>query len=238
MTAAGATTWRVVSWNVRGTARPDLAALARIISGYSPDVVSIQEIQRGQAHRLGAALGWRHCWTRKHYPFSPLLWWTAEGLAILTPHELGGVWRQTLTPGVSTWTFRHRVLLAATVSRDGEHVRVYDTHLAAHGAADVRITQARRVAERVEADASQLRILAGDLNAAGEPEVVRELHAVGLRDAGGDSTHPSIAPRSRLDYVLVPEHARVAESSVPEGGENWAELSDHLPLIVEFDLSS
>jgi endonuclease/exonuclease/phosphatase family metal-dependent hydrolase len=235
MTAAHRTTWRVVTWNVRGSAGPDLARLADVIAGYAPDLVAVQEIQRRQVRRLGALLDWRYCWTRKHFPFSPLLWWTAEGLAILTPHSLGGIWRQTISPGVSTWTFRHRVLLAATVSRRGNQIRVYDTHLAAGRAPNERIAQARRVAQRVAADDAQLRIVAGDLNAAGEPEVIREFHPVGLSDPGGDATHPSAAPRRRLDYVLVPEGARVVDRSVPHGGGEWTELSDHLPLVIEFD---
>jgi endonuclease/exonuclease/phosphatase family metal-dependent hydrolase len=226
-------TWRVVTWNVRGSARPDLDALRDVIAGLSPDVVSIQEIQRRQAKRLGSALGWRHCWTRKHYPYSPLVWWRAEGLAILTPHALGGIWRQTISPGVSTWTFRHRVLLAATVRRGDDQLRVYGTHLAAHRAPDERIAQARRVAERVAVDDARLRIVTGDLNAPQEPEVVRELHVVGLRDPGSDSTHPAHAPRRRLDYILVPDGAVVVETNVPPGGDEWAELSDHLPLLVE-----
>jgi endonuclease/exonuclease/phosphatase family metal-dependent hydrolase len=207
-----------------------------VIGGSGADVVAIQEIRRAQARRLGATLGWRHCWTRKHYPYTPLMWWRAEGLAILTPHSLGGVWKQTISPGVSTWTFRHRVLLAATIRRGGDELRVYDTHLASHRAPDERIAQARRVAQRVAADDAQRRIVAGDLNAHDEPEVIRELHAVGLRDPGGDSTYPAHAPRRRLDYVLVPQDARILDRHVPAGGEEWAALSDHLPVMAEVEM--
>ena len=226
--------WRVVTWNVRGSAHPHLATVAERITALQPDVVALQEIQHRQARRLAAHLGWRVCWTRKHYPYTPVAWWLAEGLAILTPHALGDEWRQTISPGVSTWTFRHRVLLAATISREPDRIRVYDTHLAAHRAADERVAQARRVAQRVAADAAPLRLVAGDLNSADEPEVIGELQAVGLTDPGGDPTHPSIAPRRRIDYVLVPEDALVDERLVPAGGEQWATLSDHLPAAVEF----
>ena len=120
------------------------------------------------------------------------------------------------------------------MTRDDERLRVYGTHLAAHSQADERIAQARRVAERVAHDDAPLRVVAGDLNADQEVEVIRELHAVGLRDPGSDSTHPAHAPRKRYDYVLVPEDAKVLESYVPDGGDHWADLSDHLPLLVEF----
>jgi endonuclease/exonuclease/phosphatase family metal-dependent hydrolase len=234
MSADLGATWRVVTWNVRGSAQPDLVALREVITGLRPDAVAIQEIQRRQAKRLGAMLGWRHCWTRKHYPYSPVVWWRAEGLAILTPHSLGGIWRQSISPGVSTWTFRHRVLLAATIRRGDDQLRVYDTHLAAHRAPDERIAQARRVAERVAADDAPLRVVMGDLNAPQESEVIRELHVVGLRDPGSDSTHPAHAPRRRLDYILVPDDALVIGTDVPAGGDEWAKLSDHLPVLVEF----
>jgi endonuclease/exonuclease/phosphatase family metal-dependent hydrolase len=79
-------------------------------------------------------------------------------------------------------------------------------------------------------------VVAGDLNAHGETEVIRPFHAVGLRDPGGDSTHPAQAPRFRFDYVLVPERATIVDDHVPEGDDEWAALSDHLPLTVEFDL--
>ena len=107
---------------------------------------------------------------------------------------------------------------------------MYDTHLAAHREPDERIAQARRVAERVAIDDAPLRVVAGDLNAHGEPEVIRELHVVGLRDPGGDSTHPSPSPRrKRFDYVLVPESATCARCRA-DGGDPWPDLTDHLPL--------
>src|SRR5215203_4710051 len=135
------TTWRVLTWNILGSHGPNLDVLAEVIIGYSPDVIALQEIRRRQAMVLARRLDWRFCWTRKHYPYSPLLWWRAEGLAIVTPHSLGGVWRQSISPGVSTWTFLHRVLLAATVRRGDDEVRVYDTHLAAHRGSDERVAQ-------------------------------------------------------------------------------------------------
>src|SRR5688500_279038 len=104
--------WRVLTWNIRGSAEPDLDALAAVIEEQRPDVVALQEVLRTQSRRLGARLGWRHCWARKHYPYTPLVWWRAEGLAILSPHALGGITRESISPGVSTWTFRHRIVLA------------------------------------------------------------------------------------------------------------------------------
>jgi endonuclease/exonuclease/phosphatase family metal-dependent hydrolase len=64
--------------------------------------------------------------------------------------------------------------------------------------------------------------------------VIREFRALGLVDPGGDFSNPAIAPKQRIDYVLMPESASVNAQRTPEGGETWSELSDHLPVFVEF----
>jgi endonuclease/exonuclease/phosphatase family metal-dependent hydrolase len=231
-----ATTWRVLTWNVRGAARPSLAALAQVIRDYEPDVVALQEIQPLQARQLATLLGWQHRWGRKHYPYSHAVWWKAEGLAIMSPHGLERFVRQTISPGVHPWTWRHRVLLASDVVRGADRLRLVNTHLAAHASgADQRIVQAGRVAARVLTDAAPLTVVAGDLNAPGEVEVLREFRSVGLFDVGGGPTNPSINPTQRLDYVLIPEHARLVEQSQPDGGDWWWALSDHVPVLVAFE---
>lgn len=236
MTGDASTTWRVLTWNVRGAARPPLATLAEVIREYEPDVLALQEIQPLQARGLARLLGWQHRWGRKHYPYSHAVWWRAEGLAIMSPHRLTRFHHQTISPGVHPWTWRHRVLLAADVERGADRLRVVNTHLAAHASgADQRIAQAGRVAARVRADAAPLTVVAGDLNAPGEVEVIREFHTVGLRDPGGGPTNPSIAPAQRLDYVLIPDRARLLEQAQPDGGEWWWALSDHIPVLVAFE---
>jgi endonuclease/exonuclease/phosphatase family metal-dependent hydrolase len=230
-------TWRVMTWNVRGAARPDLTRIATIIGDQRPDVVALQEVRSRQATTVAGLLGWRHRWTRKHYPYTPALWRLAEGLAIVSPHHLDDPAHRTLSPGVSTWTYRHRVVLAATVRRDEASIRVYDVHLASGRRPDERITQASLVAALIAAERPGSAIVAGDFNAPGEVEVVRPFHAVGLRDPGGGPTHPSMAPRRRLDFILVPESARVTDEYQPHGGDEWRELSDHIPLVVEFHIA-
>lgn len=226
------TTWRVLTWNILGARQPNLDVIAEVIVGYAPDVVALQEVQRRQTRGLARRLGWKVVWTRKHYPYSPLVWWRAEGLAIMTPNVVSELISVSISPGVSTWTYQHRVAMAATVTRTDEGtLRVVNTHLASHDA-DQRIAQARRVVPLI--GDRRPAVVAGDLNAMEEVEVIREFGAVGLVDPGGDYSNPSIAPVQRLDYVLVPESATVTSRLTPEGGERWHALSDHLPMLVEF----
>ena len=230
------TAWRVVTWNILGAHDPDLGAIAAALSEREPDVVGLQEVRRSQVRRLAKRLGWHYVWARKHYPYSPLVWWRAEGIGIVSPWQVSARLRTTISPGVSIWTFRHRVLLAATINRRDDSLRMFNTHLSSDDA-DRRIEQAARVADRVRADPAPLSIVVGDLNTTGEVavEVLREFRAVGLFDAGGTVSNPSTSPYQRIDYVLLPTTARVLISSTPAGGEEWARLSDHLPVTVTFD---
>lgn len=227
------TTWRVLTWNILGAQNPNLDVISQVISGYSPDVVGLQEVRRRQARGLANRLGWKVVWTRKHYPYSPLVWWRAEGLAIVTQHSIDELISISISPGVSTWSFKHRIAMAVTVSRNAAMLRVANTHLASHHA-DERIAQARRMLPLIEG--RRPAVVAGDLNAVDEPEVIREFGTSGLVDPGGDYTSPSIAPNQRLDYVLVPDSATVTAQLTPDGGESWHHLSDHLPVLVEFSV--
>lgn len=226
-------TWRVLTWNLHGSADPDLSAIAERLGAADVDVAALQEVRRSQAHRLARLLGWQVVWCRKHYPYSPLVWWRAEGLAIASPHDVMDPIRETLSTGEPIWIHRHRVMLSAIVRRGAEALSVHDVHLASDDA-DARIEQARRAARLIAARPDMTRVVCGDLNAHDEPEVVREFHAIGVRDPGGDSTSPAHAPRQRLDHVLVPEAAADCDVSTPDGGDDWAALSDHLPVVVAF----
>jgi endonuclease/exonuclease/phosphatase family metal-dependent hydrolase len=228
------TTWRVLTWNVHGAALPDLVLLADVIRRATPDAVSLQEVRRHQASTLAAQLGWRYEWVFKHNPWTFLLWWQAEGLAILAPAAPVDVGRTVLSRGVSRWSYRRRVAISATVQRDADVLRLHDTHLATTSG-DERIAQARRLAG-VVALGTDPAVVAGDLNASDEVEVIREFAAVGLVDPGGEATSPAVAPHQRIDYVLVPAAAHITARNTPDGGQHWQRLSDHLPVLVEFEV--
>ncbi|MCU1502923.1 MAG: hypothetical protein JWM12_2277 [Ilumatobacteraceae bacterium] len=225
----------MLTWNVRGAARPDESLLAMVLRRAAPDVVALQEVRHGQARRLARRLGWHQVWAFKHNAWTPLLWWRAEGVALLSPSPPSDVWRACLTPGVSRLSFRRRVVVAATVRRGGDELRVYDVHLTTDDAA-MRTAQAHTITTRMIIERLENVVVAGDLNAASEQTMLDVFATRGLVDPPGDPTSPALVPSQRIDSVLVPAAATVIERRTPAGGPAWAALSDHLPVLVELDL--
>ena len=78
-------------------------------------------------------------------------------------------------------------------------------------------------------------IVAGDFNTFwGENEIYLFMKAAGLRSANVDGlpTYPSRAPRKELDFVLFQDGITVSSFEVPD-----VRLSDHLPLICDFEVN-
>src|SRR3546814_16117462 len=58
---------RILTWNLQGRERPDLGLVREVIAAATPDVVALQEVQRGQARALARPLGWSVAWRFKHW---------------------------------------------------------------------------------------------------------------------------------------------------------------------------
>ncbi len=231
--------WRILTWNVHGSARPDLDRIAAVLADQRADVVALQEIRSRQARRLAERLGWSVRWARKHYPFTPLLWWLAEGAAILSPHALSSSRRVSLTPGVSSWTFRHRIVLVATARRGaGGGLRCYNVHLSTADHHE-RIRQAKQIELLIVADPDRdvPRVVAGDLNDPDPVDVLAEFATDGFVDRSEHPTSPAGEPSQRIDYVLVPRRMVQRDGWTAPGGQAWSALSDHLPTAVTVDVA-
>ena len=77
-------------------------------------------------------------------------------------------------------------------------------------------------------------IVAGDFNAfMGEDEIQLLMEASGLENADKElrRSYPSRKPRRHLDFVLHSPEIKVTHFEMPQ-----VQLSDHLPLIVDFEL--
>jgi endonuclease/exonuclease/phosphatase family metal-dependent hydrolase len=79
-------------------------------------------------------------------------------------------------------------------------------------------------------------ILAGDFNVFwGDRELELFLAATGLKNANGDGqpSHPSRAPRRQLDFIFHSPDIRTSRFHIPH-----VKLSDHAPLVCDFDMNN
>jgi endonuclease/exonuclease/phosphatase family metal-dependent hydrolase len=229
------TTWTITTWNVHGSTRPSIDALAEAISTESPDVVAVQEIRACQARSLARTLAMRRVWALKHFPYSPLVFWAGEGLALLSPHRLSDAGHVELSLNQRPWDYRRRIALWCDVERDGERLRVYDVHLDSEPDVHERRAQASRLAHLVATHAAPRVVIAGDLNDDTDTAVIDALPGIEHVDPL-PPTNPATVPTKRLDHVLMPPDATAVSVTVPGGGDAWAELSDHLPVTARFTL--
>jgi endonuclease/exonuclease/phosphatase family metal-dependent hydrolase len=237
---------RALTWNLQGSRGLDVAAAARVIGATSADLVVLQEIGRGQARALAAALGlddrW---WVFKHWSIRA----APEGGAVLTPHRLVATSSFVLRRG-PFWSWRRRVAIEATISRRGERIAVIGVHLSPHDAVDERRGEARIVVERATTHDPRP-IICGDLNefpggagydafaAAGWLDAWRAVHGDSSELAGATNwtsgDRRGRAPTQRIDYVLAPPGWFVERCAVAVDGtrlDDAAALSDHLPVLA------
>jgi endonuclease/exonuclease/phosphatase family metal-dependent hydrolase len=137
---------------------------------------------------------------------------------------------------MSDHRFEQRGLLHAEVAVDGVSVHVVVVHLGLIRASRVRqLAQlAQFIAREIPAHAPLL--VAGDFNDWG-PLLSRPLATVGLRSCSGSQTptFPSRMPLVQFDHIYARGLVPVSQQ-VPKG-RIWWRMSDHLPLIAEFELA-
>jgi len=228
--------WAVLTWNVHGSERPDIAMLADAIRFETPDVVVIQEIRQKQAAALAAALSFRYSWARKHFPYTHLLWWRAEGMAIMTPHALDAAGHTELSDNERSWSWKRRIAQWALVGRaDSTAFRVYNVHLSPDDSAAARREEAVRLAAVVsEHGDDPPAIVAGDFNDSYDGSIIYALP--GIEHMVPPDSSPADEPTQLLDHVLLPVDVQHVSVTVPAGGTDWAAMSDHLPVTVRFQL--
>lgn len=233
---SAARSWTITTWNIHGAARPDITAIAARIESESPDVVALQETRRGQADELAKQLGMRYTWALKHYPYTPLLRGAAEGLAILTPHALDAAGHSEVSKVRRKWTYKRRIMQFCLVGRpDSSAYRIYNLHLSPGEVGADRRAEAVAATELIAQHGDvPPAIVAGDLNDDTDPSIVFALP--GIEHLVPSPTHPAHAPHKVIDHVLLPAEARNVSTTVPAGASEWAELSDHLPVTVRFDM--
>lgn len=224
----------VLSWNLHHGVAPavgvDLEEIATTIVAADPDVVLLQEVQRGWVLGGGTDMA---TWLARRLGMTVEVAPAADrqlGNAILSRSALSDVVAHALPYGAGP---QERSALSATVrTSDGTALRVTSVHL--QHRAENTPTRLDQLAALLTAEpVTGTSVLGGDLNAEpGRPEVTL-LTDAGWTDAlaaAGDPaalTSPAADPRHRIDWVLGQQvtftHAEVLTSS---------QASDHLPVLV------
>lgn len=240
-------TIRILTWNLQGRDGPDMAAVAVEIVDRRPDVVVLQEVQRGQAAALGEALGWAVTWRFKHWPVVV----PPEGLAVLTPFPPRSVRTVHLATRLRFWSSRRRIAVVVVIDGPSGPLTIADTHLGAGVGDAERLRQAARLSKAVGGGDA---VIVGDLNTHPGSIVLGTLAADGFRDAWLDlfpnrpgATNWPPGPRTgpptqRLDYVLLSDDLWAASAELAAldepAFERYGRLSDHLPLVVAIDATT
>lgn len=224
-----------MTWNLRGRASPPLDRAAGKLAEYQPDIVGLQEVQKRQALEVAELAGYPQVeWTLKHRPGGALLWWRAEGLAVLSRHPIASLEGSELSDSALMRSHERRVVQVAEIAMTGGPLTLVNTHLTT-GGGRVRHEQATRLAQLLPHDPPA--VLVGDLNVDEDPAVFGPLTAAGFHAIGRAEgpTFPAGGVERRLDHILVPAGVRVVDVLVPPDSAPWAELSDHLPVIADLE---
>ena len=219
----------------RSRTRVLLDQVAAELARYQADVLVLQEVDR---NRWWSARTDQPAYLAEkldmHYAFGTNVLRSGNrhyGTAILSRYPMSDIENTPLPNGPGG---QQRGLLRVRIEPFGIPVSIYDTHLE-NTSADLRLTQARRIAQIVGADPLPT-VLGGDLNSGPGSAVLATLRSQ-LTDSwagvgvGSGATHPSSAPRTRIDYLL---HARgmspIQSVVVPSA------VSDHAGVRTTYEL--
>lgn len=228
---------RVLTYNIHGGAgmdgRKDLPRLAGVIRAAAPDLVALQEVDRGtkrsgqvdQAAELARLTG-------LHMAYAKALDLTggAYGNALLSRWPLARLASVALPGGPRAET-RSAALVEVVCGTNGPALTFAATHLE-NANAQVRLEQVDVLLKALAARGGGPAVLAGDLNAEPGSEPLRMLAAEGWTDAtaGVGPSWRADAPTIKIDYVLFrPAGAwRVVEARVLDEPN----ASDHRPVLA------
>lgn len=208
----------------------DLERIAAVIRRAEPDLVALQEVDRGTARTGGVDQAAELArMTGMQYVYGPAMPYDGGeyGLAILSRPS---VLESTVHRLPHSEGHEPRIALEVTVPFDSEVLSFVCVHYQ-HDSPEDRRQQAMAVAS-IEREPSDLVIIAGDFNArVDEPPVM--ISSVFMENALGQDpppTWPADAPTEAIDHVLIGRLGRMEVMRAEIIDERVA--SDHLPLLV------
>ncbi len=210
-----------------------LPEITRFIKDVDPDIVGLIEVDTGsirsrmvnQAEKIAADLGMNTSYETKYGSKSinqmlPIV--RKQGNAFMAAQRVHGEKFHYFDTGIK------RLIIELEM----EEFAVFLVHLSLKYRH--RHLQLRRLYDLIEATEKPV-IVAGDFNTFwGENEIYLFMRAAGLQSANveGLPTYPSRAPRKELDFVLYQDGITVNSFEIPD-----VRLSDHLPLICDFEVT-
>ncbi len=211
----------------------NLDRIADFLRDLEPDVVGLIEVDHGsyrskgknQAELLADSLGHYHTHSIKYGKNSfwrhiPIL--KKQGNAFLARDRIRN----------ETFHYFERGMKRLVIELELDHVIVYLVHLSL--GAKARHHQLSDLYDLVK-NTNKPCVVAGDFNMLwGEREINMFLAATGLKNANTENlpTFPSRQPRRHLDFVLHSKEISVKNFRVPS-----VAFSDHLPVLVDFDVA-
>ncbi len=222
--------------------RLEIHNLGHAVEQFDADIVCLQEVRKMHRREARKFTHWPNMGQAEY--LAPLGYESVYRTNAITRHGEHGNALLSRWPVVahqhedmSDHRFEQRGLLHVEVLVHGLSVHVLVLHLGLIRASRVRqLAQLMQFIER-EIPAESPLLVAGDFNDWGSL-ATQSLMAIGLRsfEATAHCTFPSRLPLVQLDYVyargLLPIGIQVPSGTI------WGQMSDHLPLIAEFSMSS
>ena len=210
-----------------------LPEISRFIKSIDPDVVGLIEVDTGsirsrnvnQAEKIAADLGMNTSYETKYGEKSfnqmlPIV--RKQGNAFMAAPRVHGERFHYFDTGIK------RLIIELEM----DEYAIFLVHLSLKYRH--RHLQLRRLYDLIEATEKPV-VVAGDFNTFwGENEIYLFMKAAGLTSANIENipTYPSRSPRKELDFVLYQDGINVTGFDVPN-----VALSDHLPLVCDFELA-
>jgi endonuclease/exonuclease/phosphatase family metal-dependent hydrolase len=221
----------VMTYNIQnGFARDNRFSLdeqARVIEASGADIVILNEVSRGWLVAAGIDQArWLSERLEMPFVFGPASGDDLWGNVILSRAPLSDIERHRYESSQNL----QRGAIEAHVATEAGALLVLGTHLDnPSGAGAVRLDQANQLigfrAGRAPA------VVAGDLNADPDSDVLLALRDSGLVDAGAAANVPTSEDGRRIDYILTTPDITNMETRT---GEAWT--SDHLPVVARLRL--
>lgn len=236
-------TIRVLSFNIHHAegidGRLDVARIAAVIRAASPDIVALQEVDR-RATRTGGVdqaeeLARR---TGMQVVFGPNIKLPGGdyGNAVLSRWRIVESKNHPL-PRLDDGEQRGVLDVRIELPDDGPTVRLLATHFDHRRDDAERLASVDFIEQLIEATPDEPTILAGDLNATPESEVLQRVARSWLIPSSSSPTRtsPSTEPRRQIDYVLPRPADRWHVRQIEVLDE--ATASDHRPIQAVLELS-